>query len=44
MSRIDEARIDRLYDLLRREKDVDTVANTRIALRWAIFTLEQLLK
>ena len=40
MSRIDAARIDRLYDLLRREKDVDTVA----ALRWAIFTLEQLLK
>ena len=40
MSRIDEARIDRLYDLLRREKDVDTVAPPR----WAIFTLEQLLK
>lgn len=40
MSKIDEAMVDRLYALLRREKDADTAA----ALRWAIFTLEQLLK
>jgi len=40
MSKFDEQQLDRLYALLRREKDVDTAA----ALRWAIFQLEQLLK
>lgn len=38
---LEEKRIDRLYKLLRRaerEKDPDTAA----ALRWAIFTLENL--
>lgn len=40
MSSLDEKRLDRLYALLKREKDADTAA----ALRWAIFTLEQYLK
>lgn len=40
MSGLDEQRLDRLYALLEREQDTDTAA----ALRWAIFTLEQLLK
>ena len=40
MSKVDEQQLDRLYALLRREKDADTAA----ALRWAIFTLEQYLK
>ena len=40
MSSLDQKQLDRLYDLLEREKDPDTAA----ALRWAIFTLEQTLK
>lgn len=40
MSSLGEKRLDRLYALLEREQDPDTVA----ALRWAIFTLEQHLK
>ena len=40
MSSLDEKRLDRLYTLLKRERNPDTVA----ALRWAIFILEQCLK
>lgn len=40
MSGLDQKRLDRLYTLLEREKDLDNAA----ALRWAIFTLEQYLK
>ncbi len=40
MSSLDKKRLDRLRSLLEKEKD----ANTAAALRWAIFTLEQLLK
>ncbi len=40
MSNLDKKRLDRLYALLEREKNADTAA----ALRWAIATLEQLLK
>ena len=40
MSSLNEKRLDRLYALLEREQDPDTVAT----LRWAIFTLEQHLK
>ena len=40
MSGLDRKRLDRLYQLLEKEKDADTAA----ALRWAIFTLEKLLK
>jgi len=40
MSSLDAKRLDRLYDLLEREQDPETAA----ALRWAIFTLEQVLK
>ncbi len=40
MSGLDRKRLDRLYKLLEREKNPDNAA----ALRWAIFTLEQLLK
>ncbi len=40
MSSLDQKRLDRLYQLLERERDPDTAA----ALRWAIYTLEQYLK
>ena len=40
MSSLDQKRLDRLYQLLERERDSDTAA----ALRWAIFTLEGFLK
>ena len=40
MSSMDKKRLERLYGLLEKEKDADSAA----ALRWAIFTLEQLLK
>lgn len=40
MSSLDKRRLDRLYELLERERDPDTAA----ALRWAIFTLEQCLQ
>jgi len=40
MSSLDAKRLDRLYNLLERAQDPDTAA----ALRWAIFTLEQVLK
>lgn len=36
LSELDQKQVDRLYQLLEREKDQDTAA----ALRWAIFTLE----
>ena len=40
MSRLEKKRLERLYKLLEKEQDADNAA----ALRWAIFTLEQLLK
>lgn len=40
MSGLEQRRMDRLYALLKKEKDPDTAAT----LRWAIFTLEQYLK
>ncbi len=40
MSSIERKQLDRLCSLLEREKDADIAA----ALRWAIFTLEQVLK
>ena len=40
MSTLDQKRLDRLYKLLEREKDADNAAT----LRWAIFTLEMVLK
>ncbi len=40
MSGLDRKRLDRLYQLLERERNPDTAA----ALKWAIFTLEGYLK
>ncbi len=40
MSGLDRKRLDRLCELLEKERDPDTAA----ALRWAIFTLEGVLK
>lgn len=40
MSSLDKRRLDRLYELLERERDPDTAA----VLRWAVFTLEQYLQ